>query len=78
LIGIELPLASVVVPTCLVITLDEVTLSGIEKRKVVFSTLPIHTNPGRSVKMLGGFDVWPKSTSSILIVAVAAVFERGT
>ena len=55
------------------------TLSGNENLKVVFSTLPMHTSPERNVIDFGVASVVaPKSTSSILIVAVAAVFERGT
>ena len=61
------------------ITLVEVTLSGSENLKVVFSTLPIQTSPARSFKNLGVASVVvPKSTSPNLIVAVAAVLERGT
>ena len=41
--------------------------------------LPTQTNPVRSVRNLGVLSfVAPKFTSPMLIVAVAAVFERGT
>ena len=61
------------------LTLVEVISSGIDKRYVVFSTLPTQTRPERSVKNLGVLSfVVPKLISLILIVAIAAVFERGT
>ena len=57
----------------------EVIVSGIENLKVVFSLLPTHTRPGLSERNLGEASVvGPKSISSILIVAVAALLERGT
>ena len=60
------------------VTLVEVTSSGIENLYVVFSTLPIQTSPERSFKVFGVASVvGPKSTSPNLIVAVAAVLERG-
>ena len=56
----------------------EVILSGNENLKVVFSTFPIQTIPERSFKVFGVASVvGPKSTSPNLIVAVAAVLERG-
>ena len=46
---------------------------------MVFATLPTQTSPERSVKNLGVLSfVDPKLTSPILIVAIAAVLERGT
>ena len=46
---------------------------------MVFAILPTHTSPERSVRNLGVLSfVLPKFISPILIVAIAAVFERGT
>ena len=60
-------------------TLVEVTCSDIENRYVVFWLLPTQTRPGRRLKKRGVLSfVAPRFTSSIVIVAVAAVFERGT
>ena len=60
-------------------TLVEVTSSGTEKRNVVFSTLPTQTRPERRVKnFVVLLLVGPTFISPIVIVAVAAVFERGT
>ena len=60
-------------------TLDDVISSGIENLYVVFSELPTHTRPARKVKNLGVASfVGPKLISDRLIVAVAAVLERGT
>ena len=59
--------------------LDETIVSGIENLNEVFSALPTHTSPVRSVKNFVVLSfVIPTSISPILIVAVAAVFERGT
>ena len=61
------------------LTLVEVISSGIEKRYVVFSELPTHTSPERSVKKRGVLlFVAPRFTSPIFIWAIAAVLERGT
>ena len=61
------------------LTLDDVISSGIEKRYVVFSELPTQTRPERRVKKRGVLSfVVPKFISPILIVAIAAVLERGT
>ena len=50
-----------------------------EKRYVVFSALPTHTRPARSLKNFVVLSlVVPTFISLKLIVAVAAVFERGT
>ena len=60
-------------------TREDVISSGIEKRYVVFSELPTQTRPERRVKNLGVLSlVVPTFTSLMLIVAIAAVFERGT
>ena len=61
------------------LTLDDVISSGIEKRYVVPWELPTQTSPERRVKNLGVLSsVVPKFISPMVIVAVAAVFERGT
>ena len=61
------------------LTLVDVISSGIEKRYVVFSVLPTQTRPERRVKKRGVLSfVVPKLISPILIVAIAAVLERGT
>ena len=61
------------------ITLVEVTSSGIEKRNVVLFALPTQTRPERNVKNFVVLSfVAPTFISPILIVAIAAVFERGT
>ena len=60
-------------------TLVEVTLSGIEKRYVVFSELPTQTSPALSFKNFVVLSfVAPTFISLSRIVAVAAVFELGT
>ena len=57
----------------------EVIVSGIENLYVVFSLLPTHIRPALSERNLGVASVvGPRSISSILIVAIAALFERGT
>ena len=54
-------------------------VSGIENLKVVLSLLPTHTRPALNERNLGVASVvGPKSISSIFIVAVAALFDRGT
>ena len=61
------------------LTLVDVTSSGIENLNVVFSAFPTHTKPDRNVRNFGVLSVVvPKFISLIRIVAVAAVFERGT
>ena len=61
------------------LTLDETTVSGNENLNVVFSALPTHVSPERSVRNFVVLSfVVPTSMSPILIVAVAAVFERCT
>ena len=61
------------------LTLVEVTSSGNENRYVVFSALPTQTRPERRVKNFVVLSlVGPTFISPIVIVAVAAVFERGT
>ena len=60
------------------VILVDVISSGIENLYVVFSMFPIQTSPERSFKVFGVASVvGPKSTSPNLIVAVAAVLERG-
>ena len=61
------------------LTLVETISSGIEKRYVVFSELPTQTSPARSLKNFVVLSfVAPTFISLNRIVAVAAVFERGT
>ena len=61
------------------LTLDDVISSGIENRYVVPCVLPTQTSPERRVRNFGVLSlVAPKFISPILIVAIAAVFERGT
>ena len=60
-------------------TLEDEILSDVENRYVVFSELPTQISPDWSVMKFGVASVvGPRFTSDMLIVALAAVFERGT
>ena len=61
------------------ITLVDVIGSGIENRYVVLLAAPTHTRPARRVKNFVVLSlVAPTFISPNFIVAIAAVFERGT